>query len=511
MGCALLGSVRQSTIPAMKELSVMYKLYRELPLFTALYDAMLELMKEDLLPEALVPEIVHAYDKKVMETLKTSKDQYNMIGKLVMYRILHQHYWFILSNVTVYAQPEAGSETTTKKKKVHKLGKKVGKFDKIKLWAYDPIPDSTYVQVNTEGCEGSPYFIEVEKEKKVKKQKPKLEKKKKVLEGYNPLAHTNQLGKKGDIEKQNYSRPMPYNEKLRRSKNLDDATAIASSQLGMVDVLKGKYRKKMTEYPYRCVEPADRRMVDLRVMSGRNIARRQYMVLLRNQDRFLSEMTMAAGGTLALMAHNIHVAEELLQGEEREVVRESYGTRRKNRIEHSTFDTVKDYSVVVEPPRKRVETTSDSSEEEGSDLESSVPQFCVRREVVSIPERLCRPKSRQKLVANYDVESENPRDEGKSQEAVGKGCEDKVVEDEYGFLDDLVDLMDGNNNREEAVTREEANARDEAMTVDEEYVTEQLLHAEVLELFNAQQNLFPALSLTELNQTLATDVDNNNL
>jgi len=507
MGCALLGSVRQSTIPAMKELSVMYKLYRELPLFTALYDSMLELMKQDLLPEALVPEIVHAYDQKVMETLKASKDQYNMIGKLVMYRILHQHYWFVLSNVTVYAQPESGAETASKKgKKVPKLGKKVGKFDKIKLWAYDPIKDSTYVQVNTEGCEGSPYFIEVEKERKVKKQKPKLEKKKKVPEGYNPLAHTNMLGKKGDIRNQNYSRPMPYNEKLRRSKNNpDDVTAIASSQLSMVDVLKGKYRKKMTEYPYRCVEPADRRMVDLRVVSGRNIVKRRYMVLMRNQDKFLSEMTVAAGGTLALMAHNIHVAEELLEGEDREVVRESYGTRRKNRIEHSTFDTVKDYSVVVEPPRKRVETESDSSEEEGSDVESSVPQLCVRREVVSIPERLCRPKSRQKPVANDDLESENPRAEGISQEVASRGTEEEVVEDEYGFLDDLVDLMDGNNNGEEAMTR------DEAMAVDEENVTEHLLHAEVLELFNAQQNLFPSLSLTELNQTLDTDIDNNNL
>ena len=106
------------------------------------------------------------------------------------------------------------------------------------------------------------------------------------------------------------SRPMPYNEKLRRARgSLEDIMAIATSQVGKVDVLKDRFRKKMKEYPHRCVESEERKIVDMRVVSGRSMVRRNYMVLVRTQDKFLSEMAVGAGGTLAMMAHNIHVAE----------------------------------------------------------------------------------------------------------------------------------------------------------------------------------------------------------
>ena len=77
-----------------------------------------------------------------------------------------------------------------------------------------------------------------------KKKKLKLTKKKAVPVGYNPLIHTSLLGKRDkDMQRQDYSRPMPYNEKLRRARgSLEDAMAIADSQVGKVDVLKGRFR-----------------------------------------------------------------------------------------------------------------------------------------------------------------------------------------------------------------------------------------------------------------------------
>ena len=94
---------------------------------------------------------------------------------------------------------------------------------------------------------------------------------------------------------------------------------------------------------------------------------------------------------MALVAHNIHVADGVALGDDMDVVRESYGTRRKNKIEHSTFDTLKNYKVVEEPLKKKIETESDSSEEETSDEEDMIPQLPVRNMLVR-PESRCRPK-----------------------------------------------------------------------------------------------------------------------
>ena len=98
----------------MKKQSEMYKLYRELPIYEALYSSLLELGQQGLLPMELMPHnhIVHMYDNKVMDVMKGSQDQYNLTGKLVMYRILEDHSWFVLSNITVYQQPLSGTETT---------------------------------------------------------------------------------------------------------------------------------------------------------------------------------------------------------------------------------------------------------------------------------------------------------------------------------------------------------------------------------------------------------------
>merc|ERR1719186_1879137 len=226
-------SVLPSIIPAMKKLSEMYKLYREMPIF------------------------VHTYDQTVVDVIRDSQEQFKLTGKLVMYRILNDHYWFVLSNVTVYLQPPSvavtACNTNKKGKKVAKMGKRLGKFDMVKLWSYDPISDSRLEQVDGES-NNSPYVIEVEKKMVVKKKKLKLPKKGIDTMGYNPLTYTTMLGKKDEDNQQLvFRRPMPYNEKLRRG-GVANSLAIATSQAGPIEVLKGRYRKKAKEYPYRCVE-----------------------------------------------------------------------------------------------------------------------------------------------------------------------------------------------------------------------------------------------------------------
>ena len=502
MGCNLPhSSVSRSTIPIMKKLSEMYKLYREMPLFRALYESMIELVRKNMLPAALVPEIVHMYDQKVVETVKKTEDQYNIVGKVTMYRILNNHIWCVLSNVTVFCQSQSANESTNKKgKKMAKLGKRVGKFNKIKMWALDPIPDSSFTEIVAEGVP-SPYVIELEKVEKVKVKKPKLEAKKAAPEGYNPLIYTSLLGKKEeDLDNQDFMRPMPYNEKLRRARNNpDDVMAIAKTQVGTVDLLKQKFRKKMREYPYRCVEPASRRVVDIRVVSGRNMVKRQYMVLMRSQDRFLSEMTISSGGSLALVAHNIHVADGMALGEEMDVVRESYGTRRKTKIEHLTFDTLKNYAVVVEPPKKRVETGSDTSEEETSDEEDIIPQLPVRNIAVQ-PESKCRPKSRSRDESISQRSSDTSEVSASKEKRKGEGHDS--VKDVDEFLDGLVEMLDGNNNVEDELRLDD-------LEIDENILTDGLLHlhSEVLDMLDSHQNIVTpdAAGLCVPNHTLNTD------
>merc|ERR1712025_1218123 len=209
-----------------------------------------------------------------------------------------------------------------------------------------------------------------------------------------------------------------------------------------------------------------------------------------------------AGGSLALMAHNIHVAEDNFCGEDMETVRESYGTRRKNKIEHSTFDTIKDYAVVEELPKKRIETDSESnsSDEEKSDDESSIPQLPVR---ISKPESRCRPKSRQE---NNSIvkDSESGRVTATMvNDPMNAGEQSQNLNE---LLDDLVEMMvdglelgDENNNEGIGLEVDELDR-------DENTPKDNILHTEVLDLFNSQQNIFPATSFSELNQTLDTEI-----
>ena len=260
------------------------------------------------------------------------------------------------------------------------------------------------------------------------------------------------------------------------------------------------------------------------------------MVLMRSQDKFLSEMTFGAGGTLALMAHNVHVAEEVMVGEERVVVRESYGTRRKNKIEHATFDTVRDYAVVREELKKRVDTDSDSSEDTTSNEEFSVALFPVKKTVGrprNDSERRCRPKSRQANLdssehlllrvedKNVEVQNDNGINEF-SKDIVGNELKStNEVEDDLGFLDDLVRekelvdeqlaidkmldlaLLDGNNNLDEEMAVDQLGI-DENVLREEALLNQNGLQGGVLDMFN--ENMFSSTLFSELNQTPDTDL-----
>ena len=111
----------------------------------------------------------------------------------------------------------------------------------------------------------------------------------------------------------------------------------------------------------RCVEaPKLRPMLDLQVLPGSDLAAtcRNYRVILGPEDRSLAQWCTSTGGTLALAAHNIHVA-----GEGRLETREKYGTRRHDKIESLTFDSEKNFASVDKngKHRKRADRSSSSS------------------------------------------------------------------------------------------------------------------------------------------------------
>ena len=102
-------------------------------------------------------------------------------------------------------------------------------------------------------------------------------------------------------------RPMPYNEKLRRAGG-ENSRAIAETQVSRLEVLRGRYRKEPTVYPYRRVASLPRQTPgDREPVSGRCLLRRSYATSLTGQDRLLAEMAVRSGGSLHLSGHNIHV------------------------------------------------------------------------------------------------------------------------------------------------------------------------------------------------------------
>ena len=102
-------------------------------------------------------------------------------------------------------------------------------------------------------------------------------------------------------------RPMPYNEKLKRAGG-ENSRAIAETQVSRLEVLRGRYRKEPTVYPYRRVASLPRQTPgDREPVSGRCLLRRSYATSLTGQDRLLAEMAVRSGGSLHLSGHNIHV------------------------------------------------------------------------------------------------------------------------------------------------------------------------------------------------------------
>ena len=98
----------------------------------------------------------------------------------------------------------------------------------------------------------------------------------------------------------------------------------------------------------------------------------------------------------------------------------------------------------------------------------------------------------------------------------------QVVEDEFGFLDDLgEDKLKGDPEQDEQVAIDKMldlallddnnNIDIEDMAVDqfgfdENVLREGCLQGAVLDLFNTQHDLFPTTSFSEMNQTLDTDI-----
>jgi hypothetical protein len=121
----------------------------------------------------------------------------------------------------------------------------------------------------------------------------------------------------------------------------------------------------------RCVEaPPPRRVLDLQVVSGPALvaAARSYAVELRSGDRALAMWAAGAGGCLALAAHNVHVVEEggLV------TARDKYTTRRREKIGHLTFDSIRDFDMVDPPPGKRRIVNTSSSSPSSSEASTGV-------------------------------------------------------------------------------------------------------------------------------------------
>ena len=88
---------------------------------------------------------------------------------------------------------------------------------------------------------------------------------------------------------------MPYNEKLSRASTEEEYMRLGESQVGKVEVLKGRWRRGPKLWPHRCIEASNRQCIDPRTPSGLNIASRKYMCLFRGQDRDLAELAILAG------------------------------------------------------------------------------------------------------------------------------------------------------------------------------------------------------------------------
>lgn len=370
----------------MKILSEAYKVYREHPVFEALYGSLLEMNQSGEIPFNLVAAAVHKYDEVVVKAIESTSQCYAIkTGKgnpptpsMAVYRYMENHWWFALKNVTVYSIPHPNYNITLKRKV--KLHKKVVTVKLVKVWAYSPLGEkSPYEMVNIPGPRSNPYTIEVEVKRKEKKRKFVDEVKE--VQGYNPLIHVMALGKGERIKKEgggnakDFTQPMPYNEKLKLAKSDEDFHDIAEAQEKIVDVVKGRYRKHSKPWPRitvkRCgtlKKPVDfepllkiegrRERREKEVRKARKWVGREYMCLMDRQGRRLADLADEAGGILHLPGHNVVVEAD------KEVDESVYETRRKEKLGGLV--------VIVRQKRSKwqvhpVHTTPSSSSSESSD------------------------------------------------------------------------------------------------------------------------------------------------
>jgi len=500
-----------------------------------LYEALLELAEADLLPLSLLPTVIHQFDQVVADQVRASRTRYHFTGKLRPggYRQLGPRFmqWFSISGFVLYRQTEEKQNNRDKKRKQgnkkssSKFGKRILRLSRVKLWAYDPLEnDPTVIQVESEASSISPYVIEIEKKAVMKKVKVKFDKKKDAPAGeFNPLLHATELtGNKTQSAAHEFLRPMPYNEKLKRG-GKENSLAIAESQLGKLDVLKGRYRKQATEYPYRCVEDAQkRRSRDLNVVRGKKLAERTYKTVMKDQDRFLAEMAANAGGCLALVAHNIHVEPEA--GRQTTLQRDNYSTRRKNRIEHASFNIRKDFKVVKKPKKKFFNSNSSEEDIVEKKKKKSKGKMKSKRKSLDFEKKInkskCENKGNKSKERNLQIEAGPAMNaqiseskelcsklevRTKKKESKDNEWKAKTVDLDLDFLDDLV--KQSSSLGESNASKECSGKKAEKETALEVKVKQEPSKCrEVLDLFNAGAGIFmPTEGIPDVDISFDTD------
>jgi len=441
----------------MKRPSELFKVYRETTIFKALYSAMLELAGESVLPLGLIPKIVHKYDEVAFQTVLGSTSNIGFVGNIRTFRIIENHYLLAMKNVNFWKTPRNGPAWSLNVTNAHVVpktrGVKICNVDTVKVWLYNPIGENNLILSADE--KPSPYTVEVARKPKKKKLKitdlPKPVDKSK----FNPLLHAASVMSREEASvrgEEDWRRPMPYNEKLARASTEEEFMRLGETQAGKVEVLKGRWRRGPKQWPHRCVEARNRGSIDVRTPSGLTITNRNYMCLFKTQDRDLAELAISAGGTLALMAHNIFVVEDRgvessptasssttvpgvsstanirVRPQLRDTVKEirdGYRTRRRNKIETTTFDAANRYEVKPKPPpKKRVVTSSDSSEESGVSCNDDDVEF------------LYEGNSWGRFVAQ---EKPGPQSQTKKDDSsIDKYLASTTSEENYDFLDDLI-------------------------------------------------------------------------
>jgi len=376
----------------MKILSEAYKVYREHPVFKALYGSLLEMNQSGEIPFNLVAAAIHKYDEVVVTSIEATSNFYAITAKnkkhhgngLAVYRGLDNHWWLALRNVTVYSIPYPTYNISVKRKvKQHKI---VANCAKVKIWAYSALGEkSPYEMVNIPGPMSNPYTIDVDVKRKTKK--PKFVEAPKEVCGYNPLMNVMALGKGEGVKKEgedtikDFTQPMPYNEKLKLAKSDEHFHTIAMAQEGIMDVLKGRYRKHPKPWPLikvkRCgplSKPVDfepllrvesrRERREREVKKARRWVGREYICKMDRQGNRLADLADKAGGTLHLPGHNVEVEADKEMGEA------LYETRRKEKLGGLVVMVRQKRSKWQVHPVHNTSSSSDSSESSDEDLDS---------------------------------------------------------------------------------------------------------------------------------------------